>query len=105
MMGKVSCHPGSLQDFRDKTQIVKLMKKILYTVNTRAGALLLAAGLVLTGSALAFDINSKDKSEHPSVNVPIDETSVGRDTLPHGSYAPVVKKVTPAVVKIVTTSK
>jgi len=81
------------------------MKKILYKLNTRAGGLLLAAGLVLAGSAVAFDINSKDKAEHPTVNVPMDENAVARDSLPHGSYAPVVKKVTPAVVKIVTASR
>lgn len=66
---------------------------------------MVAIGLLLTGSAVAFDITSKDKAEHPAVNVPMDENAVARDSLPHGSYAPVVKKVTPAVVKIVTTSK
>jgi serine protease Do len=89
-----------------KTKIAeKIMKKVFYTLNTRAGGLLVAVGLVLAGSAVAFDINAKDKAEHPSINVPMDENAVSRDSLPHGSYAPVVKKVTPAVVKIVTTSK
>jgi len=74
-------------------------------LNSRAGGFLLAVGLVLAGSAVAFDINAKDKTEHPTVNVPMDENAVARDTLPHGSYAPVIKKVAPAVVKIVTTSK
>jgi serine protease Do len=81
------------------------MKKILYRLNARAGGLLLAAGLVLAGSAVAFDVNTKDKTEHPRINVPMDESAVSRDSLPHGSYAPVIKKVSPAVVKIVTTSK
>src|SRR5690348_17524487 len=81
------------------------MKKIFYQMNTRAGSVLLAVGIFLAGSALAFDMNSKAKADHPSVNIPMDETAVARDTLPHGSYAPIVKKVTPAVVKIVTTTR
>ncbi|HEY2083360.1 MAG TPA: DegQ family serine endoprotease [Verrucomicrobiae bacterium] len=81
------------------------MKKIFNVLNNRAGGILLAAGLIMAGSAVAFDVTSKDKAEHPSINVPMDENAVSRDTLPHGSYAPVVKKVTPAVVKIVTTSR
>jgi serine protease Do len=91
--------------FRTKTNLRKTMKKILYRLNTRSGGLLLATGLVLAGSAVAFDINSKDKAEHPTVTVPVDESTVARDTLPHGSYAPLLKKITPAVVKIVTTSR
>ena len=81
------------------------MKRIFYRFNVRAGGFVLAVGLVLAGSAVAFDINTKDKTDHPTINVPMDESAVSRDTLPHGSYAPVIKKVAPAVVKIVTTSK
>jgi serine protease Do len=81
------------------------MKKMLYKLNIRAGSFLLAVGLLLAGSAVAFDITSKDKADHPAINVPMDETAVARDSLPHGSYAPVVKKVAPAVVKIVTTTR
>ncbi|HWD93230.1 MAG TPA: DegQ family serine endoprotease [Verrucomicrobiae bacterium] len=81
------------------------MKKTFHILNARAGGILLAAGLILAGSAVAFDVQSRDKDSHASINVPMDETAVSRDSLPHGSYAPVVKKVTPAVVKIVTTSR
>jgi serine protease Do len=81
------------------------MRKFFHGLNSRAGGLLLAAGLVLAGSAVAFDINTKDKTDHPTVNVPVDETTISRDSLPHGSYAPVIKKVSPAVVKIVTTTR
>ena len=59
--------------------------------------------LALAGSALADDI-AKDKPSGPSVNVPLDETSVPRDGLPRGSFAPVVKMVAPAVVQIETTA-
>src|SRR5215469_12420737 len=80
------------------------MKKMFFTSNPKIAGFLLATGLVLAGSAVAFE-TAKDKPAHPSVNVPMDETAVARDTLPHGSYAPLLKKVTPAVVKIVTTTK
>ena len=88
-----------------QNKFTKIMKKKFYALNTRAGGFLLAVGLILAGSAVAFNINAKDKTSHATVNVPIDETVVARDTLPHGSYAPVVKRVTPAVVKIVTTTR
>lgn len=81
------------------------MKKLFSTSNNRFAGALVAAGLVLAGAAVAFDTNSKDKPEHAAINVPMDESAVGRDTLPHGSYASVVKKVTPAVVKILTTTR
>jgi serine protease Do len=63
-----------------------------------------AGALVVAASALAFDLGSKDKADHASVNVSLDETAVPRDGLPRGSYAPIVKKVAPGVVKIVTTT-
>jgi serine protease Do len=81
------------------------MKKSLYTLNGRVGGFLLAAGLILAGSAVAFDLHAKDKTDRPSVNLQMDESAVNRDSLPRGSYANVIKKVTPAVVKIVTTTK
>jgi serine protease Do len=81
------------------------MKKLFSTTNNKAASVLLGAGLVLAGSAVAFETGAKDKPEHAAITVPMDESAVARDTLPHGSYAPVVKKVTPAVVKIVTTTK
>jgi serine protease Do len=81
------------------------MKKMFYGLNARVGGVMLAVGLILAGTAVAFDINAKDKTDHPTINVPMDETAVSRDSLPHGSYAPVIKRVAPAVVKIVTTTK
>ena len=80
------------------------MKTLWNDSFTRLTVLALAGGLIMAGSTLAFDLTSKDKSDGPSVNVPVDETAVPRDGLPRGSYAPIVKKVAPGVVKIVTTS-
>jgi serine protease Do len=63
----------------------------------------LAGTLIAGGALVALAEDLGQKSSHPTVSVPLDENAVARDTLPHGSYAPVVKKVAPAVVKIETT--
>ena len=81
------------------------MKRFLYPLNTRIAGVLLAGALAVAGSALAFNGTSKEKSEHPVANVAVDKAAISRDGLPRGSFAPVVQKVTPAVVKIVTTTK
>jgi serine protease Do len=44
------------------------------------------------------------KSSSTALKVPMDESPVPRDGLPRGSFAPIVKKVAPGVVKIVTTT-
>ena len=65
------------------------------------------AGVLIAGGtivALSEEQDKKSSSEHPNINLPLDETAVPRDTLPRGSYAPVVKLVAPAVVKIETTT-
>ena len=64
----------------------------------------LAVALIAGGAAVALSEDLGKNAEHVNVTVPLDEKSVARDTLPHGSYAPVVKMVAPAVVKIETTT-
>jgi serine protease Do len=71
----------------------------------------LVGALIAGGVAVAWSTETgKDEpgkpaaAAHASVNVTLDENSVPRDTLPQGSFAPVVKKVAPAVVKIETTT-
>src|SRR5581483_9033571 len=81
------------------------MKRFLYSLNLRAASVTAAIAVAVAGSALAFNTASKGKTDHPTVNVVVDESAVPRDGLPRGSFAPVVKKVAPAVVKIVTTTK
>ena len=75
------------------------MKNPFIPFNSRTAAVVMAGGLALAGSALAYDL-SADKNTRPTVNLPLDETAVPRDTLPRGSYSSIVKKVAPAVVKI-----
>jgi serine protease Do len=66
----------------------------------------LTGALIAGGIAVAWSEETGKKAgpEHASVNLPLDENAVPRDTLPRGSYAPVVQKVAPAVVKIETTT-
>ncbi|HUA65002.1 MAG TPA: DegQ family serine endoprotease [Alphaproteobacteria bacterium] len=62
------------------------------------------AGVVAAGGAVyTLAQNSQTTTHAADVNVPMEETSVPRDGLPRGSYAPIVEKVSPAVVKIETT--
>ena len=81
------------------------MKTRFERLGNRLPAMALASAVVLAGSALAFTGKSWEKSKAggATVNVPLDESSVPRAVLPNGSYAPIVKKVAPAVVKIETT--
>jgi serine protease Do len=65
----------------------------------------LTGALVGGGLAAAWaETGKKAETERPNITLPLDENAVARDTLPRGSYAPVVKKVAPAVVKIETTT-
>ena len=81
-----------------------IMKMKFETFRNRLPALALASALVLAGSALAFTGRAVEKGKccQTALNVPLDETSVPRAGLPGGSYAPIVKRVAPAVVKIET---
>ena len=66
----------------------------------------LASALVLAGTALAFTGKSAGNSQAQATapKVALDETSVARDALPRGSFAPIVRRVAPGVVKIETTT-
>src|SRR5215469_16787832 len=75
-------------------------------IRNRVAIAALTGTLVASGAlvALSEDLGKKAEVPRASINLPLDENSVARDSLPHGSYAPVVKKVAPAVVKIETTT-
>ncbi len=65
-----------------------------------------AGALVAGGGTLAWsqDHESKADAKHVTLTVPLDESAISRDGLPRGSYASIVQKVAPGVVKIETTS-
>ena len=79
-----------------------IMKTIFNKLRNWRSALALTAAAVLAGSVITFA--SESEKSGASVNVPVDETPVARESLPQGSFAPIVKKVAPGVVKIVTTT-
>jgi serine protease Do len=62
--------------------------------------LALGGTALVVGSALAVNHSETDKSKTPALNVVVDESPVSRSGGTHTSFAPVVKKVTPAVVKV-----
>src|SRR5437899_6394673 len=78
------------------------MKLILSRLNNRVAALGLSVAIILAGTAVAFTQKPKAESLKlpPPDERPVDRTSVG-----HVSFAPIVKKVGPGVVKISTTTK
>ena len=62
----------------------------------------LGAAVVLAGSAVAFTQKPKAEAFTPPAQ---DERPVEREGAGHSSFAPVVKKVTPGVVKVYSTTK
>ena len=82
------------------------MKRYFQNVYNRLAALALGGVLVVAGTAAAIH----EKQESPShrdvkpAKLEVDERPLTRDSLGRTSYAPVVKKVSPGVVKVFTTA-
>src|SRR5258705_11400361 len=81
------------------------MRNVFNHLGNRMTALALGGAVILAGSALAFTQKEKVESTKSVPNVPVDERPIARDAGNHNSFAPLVKKVTPAVVKVLTTTK
>jgi serine protease Do len=84
------------------------MKQTQSAPSGRSRLALLAAVLVLAGSSLAVCrlVLAKDLSSKPArVNVSVSEADIPRDGRSAMSFAPIVKKVTPSVVKVYVTTK
>ncbi|HEX5398741.1 MAG TPA: DegQ family serine endoprotease [Verrucomicrobiae bacterium] len=79
------------------------MKTMLDSFRGRLAAYGLAAAALIAGAAFALAQSSENSAKTVELNIPLQETAVPRDGLPRGSYAPIVEKVAPAVVKIETT--
>ncbi len=80
------------------------MKTFLFPLPGYLSAFGLASCLVLAGGVLAPAQPSKEKVNPADLNVPVDQSAVPRDGVPRGSFAPIVEKVAPAVVKIEITA-
>src|SRR5262245_59013188 len=83
-------------------------------VGAALAVIALAGALALAGSAFASSQKSKNsnsstradaKTTPVSVNVVVDERPLPRELGSHSSFAPVVKRVTPAVVKVTVAGK
>src|SRR5439155_14946266 len=79
------------------------MKRIFAPLNSRLAFLGLAGALVLAGSAIAF--TQKPAAQTVALKVPVDERPLDRDLGGRTSFAPVVKKVSPGVVRVFTSTK
>ena len=78
------------------------MKNIFHRLNSRLMAFMLGGALVLAGSAATFSQKSKTTTYNAP---PVDARPVDRETPGRVSFAPVVKKVAPGVVKITAVAK
>jgi serine protease Do len=82
------------------------MKRMFNQRNTRHLILGMGAAILIAGSALAIDHMAGAKPKDATKpNVEVDETPLPRQAGPYTSFAPVVKKVAPGVVKVVVTAK
>jgi len=66
-------------------------------------AALVAGALLMVGSSVALSANAE--SQRTSLNLKLDNTPVNRDEKQPMSYAPIVQKVAPSVVKVFVTTK
>ena len=85
----------------------QIMKSMLTQLSKRTPTLALGGALILAGTALAFTQKPASKTEPKTtpVNLTLDERPVSRDAAGLTSYAPVIKKVSPGVVRVFTTVK
>ena len=81
------------------------MRKISTQLSIGLVALALGGAALVTGSALAVGHSEGSQHKTAALNVPLDETPVPRTAGPYTSFAPIVKKVAPGVVKVVVTMK
>jgi serine protease Do len=80
------------------------MKPILNQFSGRFAAIALGGAVALAGASVAF--SQKPKAERDTFNAPaVDERPIARELGGQNSFAPVVKKVSPGVVKVFTTTK
>jgi Do/DeqQ family serine protease len=75
------------------------------SLRRRLVVLTLAGAVAVGGSAYAFSHIFKSNPDPAPVKVTVDETPINREGLPSGSFAGIVKKVAPGVVKVLTTTR
>ena len=83
------------------------MKTIVQRLRGQKSTLMTAGIALLASSVVASsqDSTQDNKPTGAKINLSVDETAVKRSTGDYESFAPIVKKVAPAVVKVVTAVK
>jgi serine protease Do len=83
------------------------MKTAMQHLTQRLPALTLGCAVALAATALAFTHKPAATTEAKTtpVNIALDERPVSRDVGGRASFSPVIKKVSPGVVKVVATAK
>ncbi len=75
---------------------------------SRSGRSLIAASLLaLATGGLTWSVTNAvaDNATHPKVTVKVDDQGITRENPDSGSYAPIIKKVAPSVVKVEVTER
>ena len=81
------------------------MKRRLRTLADRFRWAFLAAALIAAGSEAAWNLKTHAKDKPAPLHLNVTEAPVTRNAKLTTSFAPIVKKVAPSVVKVYTTSK
>lgn len=81
------------------------MKNKLATQLNRLRYVLLGGSLAVAVSLLSLQLQADSKPNNPQVNVTVDNSPIAREGRVITSFAPVVKDVSPSVVKIYITAK
>src|SRR5437870_2599981 len=81
------------------------MKNIFEQHNNRITTVALLAAVALGASALAFTHKPNTGLRATPVSLTLDERPLTRDTSGRTTFAPIVKKVGPGVVKVFTTTR
>lgn len=80
------------------------MKRFFEKTSSRLAVLVIAGTLAIAGTTLAIS-GKEDKKPAPKLHIPVDNRPVQRVAPERNSFAPVVKQVSPGVVKVFTTAK
>ena len=80
------------------------MKSVFSSRRIRLAVFGVAGAALVAGATFGMAQLSQSSGKSAGLNVPLQESAVPRDGLPRGSYAPIVEKVAPTVVKIETIS-
>lgn len=80
------------------------MKRTIRKLCTQARVALLAGTIIVAGSSLAFNRETHANEKAAPLKLVVNDQPLKREDKPGTSFAPVVKKVAPSVVKVFTTA-